>query len=199
MKNISITRALNELKLLDKRINKSIQENTFGAYVVNKISNVQDFNPKVQIQSINDLIQQRRKIKNAIMTSNSKTVVTIGDEKIFVTEAIELKDSIKYFKELNLNIKRDLGSTTEEVENINYRVQERLDSLLEANFGKDSKSKNDFESISKPFLEKNEAKLHPDVDFVQKKQKELEEFIDTFESEVDFVLSESNSTTFIEV
>lgn len=204
MKSITITRALNELKLLDKRIRKAIHNNNFGAFIVdNKINLVGssgDFSPKEAYQSINDLIKERRKIKNAIMRSNSWAEVKIGDEVMSVTEAIELKDSIKYLKELSYEIKNDINTTEETVANINYKVQSRLDSLLEANFGKDSKANSkDFEVISKPFLEKNEAVLHPDVEFSKKKLQELEDYIDTFESEVDLVLSESNSTTYIEV
>lgn len=199
VEQISITRALNELKLLDKRISKHIQSSVFVTHEVNKKVNAKVFTPKEDLQSINDLIQRRQIIKSKIMESNAITKVTIAGKTMTVVEAIELKESIKYKKELRDRIAHQVRRARKEIEDINEVAQGRLDSLLQANFGKESKTKDsEMEAISKPFLERNEAKeLDPlGIDSVYEK---LENEIDDFENEVDFVLSESNSLTKIEI
>ena len=102
---MSIHRALGELKTLDKRIRKEI-ENTIFIGAKKKSSNTEyktrtsivDFNNNVNssIQSINDLILRRKEIKEAIVNSNANTFVTIGDNKMTVASAIERKTSIGY-------------------------------------------------------------------------------------------------------
>ncbi|MED1917335.1 hypothetical protein P4V64_18615, partial [Bacillus thuringiensis] len=89
----------------------------------------------------------------------------------------------------------DYNHAVTQVESKNEEVQLRLEKLLEANFGKDSKVKDtEMEAISKPFKEQNEAKL---VDPLKLKEKmdTLSKEIDEFECEVDFILSESNTIT----
>lgn len=199
LEKISITRALSELKLLDKRIRKLIKSSCFIDYTVNSKQNVKDFNPESDLQSVNDLIARRKNIKSAIMKSNATTNVTIGGVTMTVIDAIEMKEGIEYKKLLREKMliqRRDVLSL---IENINIDVDARLDKLLQANFGKESKTKDsETEAISKPFLERNQA-VESDPIGINDVYMDLDTEIDEFESEVDFTLSESNSTTFIEV
>ena len=197
MEKISITRALNTLKLLDKKISKSIESSQFANYTVGGKSYLDKYTPNEDLQSINDLISYRARLKSAIMASNAVTLVTVGDIKMTVVQAIETKDSIKYRKQLLRKIKQDLANVERIVTDTNEQVQVRLDRLVEASLGSD-KSKSEYDAIAKPFLEKNEAKSVDSVKY-DKIAKDLEAEIDLFESEVDLVLSESNATTFIEV
>lgn len=196
---ITITRALNELKLLDSRIDKSINQAVFVDYTVNGKNSQKEFTPKEDLQSINDMINRRQKIKSLIMESNAKTEVTIAGQKMKVIEAIETKSSIGYKLKLLGRLKNNLLTVNNIIERTNQNVQERLDNLLISNFGKDKKAnEDDFAAVSVPFLKTNEAKLDDKIE-IQKEIKALEEFIDTFTSEVDFVLSESNALTTIEI
>ena len=196
---ISITRALNELKLLDKRIEKTILSSKFLTLKINEKNQDNDFKPKENLQSINDLIKRRSLMKSKIMESNAETEVTIAGTKMTVVEAIELKDSIKYKKKLLEKLVKDCKSTRASIENINSDVKERLDVLLQSHFGKDAKVKDsDTEAIIKPFMNMNEAK---EVDLINIDNIiiSLTGEIDSFESEVDFILSESNAITKIEI
>lgn len=196
---ITITRALNELKLLDSRIDKSINQAVFVDYTVNGKNSQKEFTPKEDLQSINDMINRRQKIKSLIMESNAKTEVTVAGKKMKVIEAIETKSSIGYKLKLLGRLKNNLLTVNNIIERTNQNVQERLDNLLISNFGKDKKAnEDDFAAVSVPFLKTNEAKLDDKIE-IQKEIKALEEFIDTFTSEVDFVLSESNALTTIEI
>lgn len=199
MENISITRALAELKLLDKRISKGIKDSDFLSYEINKKNILKTFEPKEQLQSVEDLIARRALLKSKIMESNASTKVKIAGKEMLVIEAIEMKETIQYKKQLLKTLENTRLAVRTRIENINEDVKHRLDGLLQANFGKESKTKDsETEAIAKPFLERNEAKEVDLID-IDNKIKTLSDEIDTFESEVDFVLSESNSLTKISI
>jgi hypothetical protein len=197
---ISITRALNELKLLDQRINKSISNNIFVGVKLKDKSLEKDFNPSSSLQSIKDLINRKQLIKSAIMLSNSKTIVEIGKEKISVVEAIEKKSTIVYKEELLKKLKKDYQVAITKEAKINIDVDNAVNRILESTLGKEKvNASNDLiESISKPYRESNQASLDDPLK-ISEIIKDLEEEIDTFNSEIDFVLSESNAITKIEL
>ena len=71
--------------------------------------------------------------------------------------------------------------------------------MVEQNLGSDSKNKTkEVEEVTKVIVEANELKVIDPLK-VSKKIEALETKIEIFESEVDIVLSESNSSTMIEV
>lgn len=100
MESISITRALSELKLLDKRILKGIKDADFLSYEINKKNVLKTFEPKEQLQSVEDLIARRSTLKSKIMESNASTKVKIAGKEMLVIEAIEMKETIQYKKQL---------------------------------------------------------------------------------------------------
>lgn len=197
---ISITRALSELKLLDKRINRAINESTFAGFVVGKkvmtgFQNVEEIEKraKADYQSVNDLISRRNTIKSAIVVSNATTTVEIGGKAMTVAEAIERKTSIQYDYQLLNRMKQAYTKYVNHVENVNEEVKQRLDRHLETLYGKEGKVKaGENAELIKPFLEENEAKF---IDPIKLKDKieQLESDIEEFETEVDHILSESNT------
>ena len=205
---ISIHRALGELKTLDKRIRKEI-ENTIFIGAKKKSSNTEyktrssivDFNNNVNssIQSINDLILRRKEIKEAIVNSNANTFVTIGDNKMTVASAIERKTSIGYDKFLLSKIKEQyaliVGFVEENNEEVECDLSSKIDNMLNAN---DKNNINGIEEFSKAYRNSNSWEVIDPVDLKSLIDK-LEKEITIFENEVDVVLSESNATTFIEV
>lgn len=205
---MSIHRALGELKTLDKRIRKEI-ENTIFIGAKKKSSNTEyktrtsivDFNNNVNssIQSINDLILRRKEIKEAIVNSNANTFVTIGDNKMTVASAIERKTSIGYDKFLLSKIKEQyaliVGFVEENNEEVECDLSSKIDNMLNAN---DKNNINGIEEFSKAYRNSNSWEIIDPVDLKSLIDK-LEKEITIFENEVDVVLSESNATTFIEV
>jgi hypothetical protein len=199
METITITRALAKLKLLDKQITKAVQNGTFSNYTVGGKSILEQFTPQEDLQTVQDLITFRAKLKTGIMKSNSLTQVKIGDKSMTVVEAIETKDSIKYRESLLRKMKSDVAEVEENVEYGNNQVQERLDKMLVSSFGRDSKPKaEDIKSISEPFIASNGFKSVDNVK-IQETIEKMESDIDIFVSEVDMILSESNAVTKIEV
>lgn len=201
---MSITRALAELKLLDKRIRKSIGNSVFadmsqGKRPVTGYENNEQFvkSSKSHIQSAKDMIGRRQAIKSAIVRSNAETEIRIGDRKMTVAEAIERKTSVEYEKRLLKKLRNDYFTAKETVENKNAEVRQRLDALLESHFGKDTSQKvseSDVNTISKPYLEQNEWHLvcPPKTETLIR---ELEDEVHNFEFEINYILSESNTVT----
>ena len=208
MEKMLVTVALNELKLLDSRIIKEIDRGSF-------ISSAKKSSPKVspamskeefieeaksKFNSVKDLIERRAKIKAAIVDSNAKTEVEIDGVKMTRADAIERKSSINYEKLMLNELKDQLNIHTSKVNSSNYEVDNKIDSLVQAAYGKEGKNnikQEDYDAIAKPYREANEWDI---VDPLNLKDviEEMEKRIDGFESNVDSVLQISNCTTYIE-
>lgn len=202
---MSIHRALAELKLLDKRIIKSINESPLYCLPKKKDDEwigkdtLSEYNRKVEsnFDSVISLIARREEIKSKIMYSNAITEVRVAGEEMTVAEAIERKNSIEYKEHLLDRIKKDLYLANNQIENENSELPDRLESFLKVTLG-DNPSAKEIETVSKMFMEKNGLILHDPIN-IENKIKTLEKEIDEFLMEVDFVLSESNSVTKISV
>ncbi len=195
MTKISISRALVELGLLEKRIDKKTDESMF--VTTNKDLSV---NRAVEeLQSLNDLIARYYAIKSAIAYSNAITVVNVNGSNLTVAEAIIRKNSISMETQKLEKLRRDLNSAQQKVERENGRAQERLDKLIEASFGAtDKTSRAEVEAIETSFWKTNRTELI-DPAGVETYVKLLDEDIDKFLAEVDLALSESNIRTEIEL
>lgn len=203
---ISITRALAELKLLDKRINSAIQGSEFAGMAIGKkpvqgYSDIATFEEKVvgNWDSVNSLIKRRNEMKSKIVLSNASTIVTIGGFEMTVAEAIERKASISYEQTLLNKLRNDHNIVMNAVLRKNMEVDQKLEAQLTVLYGKDKKvSVEDVDMVTKPYREEHEGKF---VDPIQLKDKieKLTKSIEDFLTEVDFVLSESNTVTKIEV
>lgn len=208
MRKISITEALNELKLYDSKIRKAIGNAVFcGAAKKSsdKVGVVKkenfDERAKASYQSITDLIANRNTLKSAIVKSNAVTEVTIADKVMTVAEAIERKNSIEYDGTLLDEMKCQYAKSITTVDKENKKVDAQIDKLLETFTGRDSDKKPDkdtLSAISDPYKEKNEFEFIDPLDIYSKIQA-LGMDIDGFKSNVDSVLSVSNATTFIEI
>lgn len=203
---ITVTRALVKLKILDKRINELIMDFRPLDIVIDKKLNIskktsEEFSKDVKddYQQINDLISERNKIKSNLVKSNALTMVTIAGIEMSVAQAIERKSSIAFERNLLTMLKQTFAKTSTQVDNFNIQNQVRLDKLLESTFSKDSTKvkSEEFEAVSKPFLERNQATILDPID-VRKSIEKNEKLITSFEEDVDVALSESNATTYIE-
>lgn len=208
MRKISITEALNELKLYDSKINKAISSANFvGAAKKSsdKIGSILKSNykskAKASYQSITDLIANRNALKSAIVKSNATTEVVVNGKTMTVAEAIERKSSIDYENTLLETMQTQYKSATNTVDKENKRVDNKVDELLATLIGKDTDKKisaEDQEAIEKPYRAKNEFELVDELD-IYDKILALQADIDGFLHEVDTRLTLANATTFIEI
>ncbi len=200
---MSITQALPELKLLEKRIDKisdSIAEwckVSHNGAPVDKDKHKKE--AEAQLQSYTALLLRRETIKRAIILSNAKSKVKIGQFEGTVAEAIEYKSSIRFKRNLLESMKECLQAKREEYERKKAEVEGRLERLLQSELGKDVKTNPEtITALTTSFRENNKVELLDPLD-LSVKVAELEEMLDSFETNVDWVLSEANATTFIEV
>lgn len=198
MSKITITRALTELKTLDKRIQKTIDAGVFVSYQgqFNQPA-PQSKDAQATYQSITDLLERRKKMKSLIVMSNATTKVTICGQEMTIAEAIETKSSIKHLDNLLNRLKYQYGETNRTVESLNDRVRRDLETKTKLQSEKED-GKIDIVEFSKKYMDMHGVKLYDPIK-VSKKTEELEDYITKFKSEVDFVLTEKNSTTFIEI
>lgn len=204
---MTIHRGLSELKLLDSRISKAITNfQPVAVKQMDKIMNgnttIADFEKqsKAEFDSINSLIARKTKIKKAIVISNANTQVEIAGKKLSVSDAITMKSDIELQKDLLRSIAQKKNACLAQVNRGNEAVKANLQTILVASFGKDT-SKHDkkmVEETTKSFMDLNEFNLVDPIN-VDEIIVKLDKEIHDFEAEVDAVLSESNSTTFIEV
>lgn len=207
MEKMLVTQALNELKLLDDRINKAIND---AVLVIAAKRSEKKVNPnltkeefeiraKAGYQSVLDLIERRKKIKAAVVTSNAMTKVIVHGEEMTVAEAIERKSTIDYEISLLRQMQSQWGVQNREMNMQNMRMEEKIDKYIETFVGKDtSKAKdNELEAMIKPMRESGEYVLVDPLS-IEKKIADLDDYIKGFKSEVDAVLQISNCNTYIE-
>lgn len=202
---MSVNRALSELKRLDQRINKTIKN---GMYVgakkgsskkVKTVYTVKEYSArcKSDYDSVISLIDRRNKIKQAVVLSNACTYVEIKGVPYTVAEAIERKTTINFEKRLLEQMKKEYRSWQHEIDTQNERMQNNLEKIMDTLAGGDKKGVESNELVLK-YREDNEWSLVDPLK-IEEKITQLEEMVEGFESEVDFVLTESNAVTFIEV
>ena len=202
MTEVTVTRALTQVKTLDERIANFAQKSEpVVSYKIGQKSAggrpVQEVEQLVtaSFQSVKDLIAQRNTIKAAIIRSNSDTVVSIAGVQMTVAEAIERKSSIRLEAALLQTMKAQLGAATTKVEQLNRQMEADLQQLMVAAVGKDRVvTEGELSAIRDPFISQKQATLIDPLDLA-KQIALLDATIVGFTSEVDFVLSESNAIT----
>lgn len=199
---MSITQGLAELKLLDKRLRSHLQGmNWVDVSTVTNQVNIDKVKSRAtaEYQSYTDLVLRRDAIKRAIVLSNATTRVKIGSWEGTVAEAIEHKVSLEYKTTLLDAMKDHLTAKREQYEQAKSKMDERLERLLQSELGKDVKTNPDtLAALTNTFRANNKVEFVDPLDLATK-SKELETEISAFQTNVDWVLSESNGKTRIEV
>lgn len=205
MTQISITRALAEIKILSDRIATAASAGMVSVVVDGK--SVDSGKPtqeveailKANLQQAQDLIKRREVLKSAIVVSNAKTNVTIGSQEMTVAEAIERKQSVAFQQQLLQALKTQLMRANAKVNQTNTEVEARADALVQTAVGRDRKvDQSEIDAIVKPFRAKNEASIadpNKVADVIAAMENEISEFV----LNVDFALSEVNAVTKIDV
>jgi len=213
MKKITLTEALSELKLYDKKITKEISELSRSKstvdYVIGKnklteINKMTEEELKEYAQSAVDkllnLIKNRGILKAAIAKANAITTLNVNGKEYTIVEAIERKNNIYKEKEILNILAENYNNVAYKVSRINENARDEVNRLLEAKLSSDSKnqSSDEIEKLSQVLLEAKEAKIldpYKIGDLIVKMQEEIEEF----ETNIDVALSIVNAKTEIEV
>jgi hypothetical protein len=202
MQSMSITQGLAELKLLDKRLQhhlKSIRWVDVSMQGNHIDTDKLKSKSEAEYQSYMDLVKRRDSIKRAIVLANASTRVKVAEWEGTIAEAIEHKRSIEYKTTLLESMKKHLQEVRAQYETAKGQMDGRLERLLQSELGKDVKTNPDtLKALTNSFRENNKVELIDPLDLATKIAS-LEEEISCFETNVDWVLSEANGKTTIEV
>lgn len=211
MTAISITRALSEIKSLDDQIKRHTQEARFvyiskglndKKTVVNTAITPEEAQTSIQskYQKITSLIARRRALKAAIQKSNASTSVTIGNEAMLVADAIERKNSISYEVNLFNAMKQQYGQAIAAVERANASLNEQIEKAVQQAYNNDKGkvSEEQYSAVANPRINEHQHALIDPLKLGELMEREVER-LNAFLMEVDFVLSESNAKTTIEI
>ena len=208
---MSVTRALAELKRIDERIGAAIADGQFVAVTVgqgNKMKvhgnnlTVEDLKGKLQgnLDRITEMMSKRSRLKSAIVASNAVVKVNVGGREMTVAEAIEMKATVLNKEQLLRQMQAQLNSSNAVVSKLNAQLDAQIEANLATIYGADKAKadKDTYEAVAKPQREQKEAALLDPMkiaDYIQK----LGDEISVIRTELDFILSEVNAKTDIEV
>jgi hypothetical protein len=202
MPEISVTQALAELKLINKRLDKAFVRTKWIA--VSTSTRPVDAetlrkNAQSEEQSYTDLIKRREALKRGVVQSNATTRVKIGEWEGTVAEAVERKTSIAYKTALLDEYRNAYNNAQEDLRMARDAAQSRLDRLLSSELGKDVRTNPEtIAALTTTFNSNNKVELVDPLGLAER-IKALEAEIDTFTTNVDWVLSESNGRTMIQI
>ena len=208
MAEISITRALAELKKFEAQIKREMETGRFvgvgfGRTGANKNGETKG---KVsgEIESSFDRIKRlfavRQEIKAAIVKSNAVVVVKVAGSEMSVAEAIELKRSVNFYIVLLSQLKTAKAAAERSIEAENTRLETMIQNQLQTLYGneKGKVSADMYAQVADPIKAAQEPVLI-DPRNIGAEIKRIEEFIESVQTELDFALSESNARTVINV
>lgn len=201
--NMSVHRGLSELKLY---ANKIASLNSGSFVVANKQTNktiggrsIEDVNNLIKgnFDSMVALIENRKRIKDAIVKSNAMTNVSVNGKVMTVAEAIERKASIEFERNFLRILQNQFSQQNNIVDQQNLQLPTKLESFLQSTLG-EKRDVATVKDLTKTFEDNNKYVLI-DPNHIQDYIQKLEKNIDEFVSQVDYTLSESNATTFFDV
>lgn len=206
---MTVHKALCELKTLDSRIQKCMQQNPFvfaNKHANSKVAGVSvgDYCKGVQAsyQSANDLIARRDAIKRAVTLSNATVKVTIGGKEYTVAEAIELKNHGVPLKQMLLKkLDSDNRRARMEADKNNGDVLElRADEYVKSLYGNvDMKGASDeIKKVRADFIAAQTMEIVDPIHIADEMAR-LEKEINDFMVEIDSALSVSNALTELEI
>lgn len=206
---MTVHKALAELKVLDARINNEIGKYHF--VVPNKHSNtkiggvpISDYADEVRnaYKSIRTLINRRNAIKRAVTRSNAVTVVKIDGTEYTVAEAIDMKSmGVAYLNALRNVLESQysnakLNADKNNGEKLEMRTDEYIKSMYQ---GADMKNlSEEIKKVREDFVVAQTVELVDPIN-AAKEVEAIGKEVDAFMAEVDSALSVSNALTTIEV
>ncbi len=208
MTQMTLTRALNEVKLTEKKIAGLTDKMTGwtiitknGKITSSKYDNLDQFESTVKTNKdkVNTLIDYRNKVKRALIAANNITQVTIGGKTMTIADAIDRKafatTELNLYRKISLDVKNTQNQFDAEQRKVDMKVDDLINTALEGDGKKDPEV---VKGIEKSVRENNKFVLEDKNKITQWVETSIEE-VEEFLNEVDFVLSEVNAKTTIEI
>ena len=198
---ISVARALVELKIIDYKLKKLTEEPTFFCVDVrSKNRNVSSEGIKrdatADFQLFNDLLKRQETIKTAIKESNIKTIVRVGDWSGNINKAIQRKKANLYKLSLINVMKSQLKAALTVFDTEKRATSEALQVFLASENKLGLKTPEEMVALTNKFNDANKIMLVDPLGCKTLAAKLLEE-VEVFNNNIEWVLAESDVTTSI--
>jgi 6-phosphofructokinase len=208
MAEITITRALSELKTLQSRYERSLRDLDLvavkqGSKLRNPRTHMkeEDFKEKAisGLQSSDALYNRIIEIKTAIDKSNSITKIKIGNKEMTIQEALVYKKYIELKRSKLSRLQRLAAAAREDFAQAITENNKAVELMISGSVGKETTDaqKQASRKDAEDYIEKAKKVDLVDPCEVDKLVKALDYEITEFETNIDYALSESNSTTHI--
>lgn len=209
MAEMTVQRALNELKIIDERLSKRLTEfvvvgtkKVSEARVVETRESIVEFENRAKgvLDSVDGLLKRQQELKHAIMTSNATTKIEVAGKTYSVMTAIDRKRTIENEKLVVKYMRDALIRAEYKVSQENDKMESYIQRQTNAMAGGDLSSKKDDYIIAfeKSYREQNSWDLVDPLklrDLIEQREQE----ISMFELEIDTALTVSNAITKIEI
>lgn len=210
MRTISVQQGLNDLKVIQARLERALTEVPFGT--LSEGGNIRGWKSvdvyvnaaQSAFDSASALIDNYAELKSKIIQSNAVTKIVIAGEELTVAEAIERKKSIDLKRKL-LNVLTSQHSTImKQLTTANDKVKKDAEAQAAAFFnGKAEKTSAEYTEFVTAYIERNGVKtvdpLRRGQNTIETHIARLQEYIEAFTSQVDLAIVGSNVTTQIEI
>ncbi|MDA3046187.1 hypothetical protein OFO10_03365 [Campylobacter sp. VBCF_06 NA8] len=202
---ISITRALAQIKLIDKKLqggDYKLAKVAINGVLVNASNQTpQDFLKYANgvLDSRADLRKKKRALKGAVAKANVQNTIKIGKEELSIIEAIEYKGIVSaWIDELSMMI-ACLDEAAKIKEKEEAKTEEKAQKTLESIYGtaKNTLPKDTIEQTLKSFRDAYKIEIISPLT-LEKAIAQKDELV-TLLSEIDLSLSEINAKTMIEI
>lgn len=210
MTTITITRALSKIKTLTAKCQDDIKNNVFIGTIPNNMvtSSTHDNlikNLKANNSSFEDKLKEIIKLKKLIAESNLNHSISIVGKIVTVTEALAMKETMQLYHSFLLVLRRQYNKATDEVVSTNMRIAQNIST----NTSEISSSADIDNSDLEARLALNAKQLQESMgiqivcsDPTQTTEEyinSMKQYYNTFVEEIDYVLSEHNAVTTIEI
>ncbi|HIZ22149.1 MAG TPA: hypothetical protein IAA21_05040 [Candidatus Blautia faecigallinarum] len=214
-----VTQALDERRLLKKKIHDKIEKASFVDIIRRNEEQVsekriprQDFHKEAEsaYQQINDLITRYTRLDAAIIQSNANTWIDTSYGRLSVAAAISLRDRLAedhdfgyenkdFYVHLYDKMKKEYTQRVEKIETKNKALAQTAENMRLSILGKDTKTREEKPlEVVEAYVKENTSELADPLD-IRRKMEELKERRDTLLTELDTQIKVSNATVFITV
>jgi hypothetical protein len=203
---MSLTRVLNEIKLTEKKITSLGAQNLSLLAIARngQISNIGCVdnlkkNAEAYKQSLSDLINRRYTLKATLLKANNETIVDFGGLSLSIAEVIDRKNYLSVEASIYTHISRNITTLYTEYNKIQVDVDRIVEGAVSNALSSDGKKDPKLaEEVTKSIRLVNNYTIEDPVK-IEEWVKERSEALIEYESNIDFVLSEINAKTEVEI
>lgn len=209
MPSVTITRALSKIKILTDMINNDIKNNVFITTVPNSMLGSEEHTNLVKSltsshTSLEDKIKEIVKLKRLIAESNLSSYLEVSGKRVSVTEALAMKETMEFYSRFIVTLRKQNNRSAEEVTHTNMRIAQAIAGNT-SDISSNSDIKN--EDLEKRLaLNAKQLQESMGIKIVSATKETPEQLIESikdyyndFVSEIDYLLSEHNAVTTIEL